>query len=87
MIEWHNTDPRTELIDIDRAYIVIVKPSTNPNWPDVSIGQVEMEHSWYIHTDFYGYETVGDTWPKDWYWTLFENPIYPTVDNKKEPNQ
>lgn len=76
MITWNNLDPRTELIDMDRAVIIIVKPSSNINLPDISIGSCEMEYSWHIHTDFYGYETVGDEWPKDWHWTLFDNNPY-----------
>jgi len=79
MIEWKNTDPRYELVDLERAKIIIVRPIQDGHH-EVSIGVCEMEYSWHIHTDFYGYETVGDKWNEEWYWTLFNNPY----DQNKE---
>jgi hypothetical protein len=87
MIEWNNTDPRNTLIDRNRAEIIIVKPSHSSSlFPDISLGYCEMEHSWYIQTDFYGYETI-DEWPKDWYWTLFNNPYTEAAKELKEKDK
>ena len=67
--EWKNSDPREDLLDRNRAPLVIVRPSRNGSY-EAGTGQAEMEYGWFIATSFENQPLIKDTWDTAWWWVL-----------------
>lgn len=74
MINWKNTDPRDELVDIKHANIIIVRKSKNAS-EQSCLAYCEMKHSWFVSTQWKDAPMIKETWPQDWYWTLYDSPF------------
>ena len=68
-MDWKSGDPRSELVGLKHAAIVILRPHRDggKRW-EAGTAHVEMKHGWYIHTSFDDHSSI-EKWDPDWLWT------------------